>query len=315
MVARGMRKDEIAILKGISLSKVYQILGEGSVHRVVQKRGRKPKISGRMKRRVLLEVRKNPRTSFVKIASSLKGAVSASSVGRIIKRQGITIRKPRRVHILTKAQRAARCSFSFWFFQNLDKIDKIVLTDEKRFLLDGPDGCTRIWTDPSRETLQSLAKMDHYGKRGIMVHLAMSADGIISIERLHGPITGGKYSEFLVSTLLPTIRARLGNEFLLQQDNAPPHAARITKELLVAEGVKTIDWPPYSPDLNPVENLWAIISNAVYRTQISFGNEDSLWHSVLKASKTIPKEMCENIVKCLPDRLRSIASSNWGYVK
>ena len=41
------------------------------------------------------------------------------------------------------------------------------------------------------------------------------------------------------------------------QDNAPCHKAKSIKTFLAAEGVDMIEWPPYSPDLNPIENIWA----------------------------------------------------------
>jgi transposase InsO family protein len=41
-----------------------------------------------------------------------------------------------------------------------------------------------------------------------------------------------------------------------QQDNDPKHTSRIVKRWLFDHGVQCIDFPPYSPDLNPIENLW-----------------------------------------------------------
>jgi transposase len=39
------------------------------------------------------------------------------------------------------------------------------------------------------------------------------------------------------------------------QDNAPIHTARVVKEWFEMNGIDTIDWPPYSLDLNPIEHI------------------------------------------------------------
>lgn len=47
------------------------------------------------------------------------------------------------------------------------------------------------------------------------------------------------------------------------------------------ESVATIERPPRSPDLNPVENVWAILSNTVYSDFKQYDTIDDLEESIL----------------------------------
>jgi transposase len=40
------------------------------------------------------------------------------------------------------------------------------------------------------------------------------------------------------------------------QDNASIHTAKKVKDWFMGNGIITTDWPPYSPDLNPIEHAW-----------------------------------------------------------
>src|SRR5687768_10298662 len=49
----------------------------------------------------------------------------------------------------------------------------------------------------------------------------------------------------------------LRGQWWFQQDNDPKHTSRVVQGWLFDKGIQCIEWPPYSPDLNPIENLWA----------------------------------------------------------
>lgn len=58
--------------------------------------------------------------------------------------------------------------------------------------------------------------------------------------------------------IIPLIHGwlRLDPDLQFIQDSAPGHAAALTLEDLQSRGIEPIYWPPYSPDLNPIEAIW-----------------------------------------------------------
>jgi len=50
-------------------------------------------------------------------------------------------------------------------------------------------------------------------------------------------------------------------ELFLMQDHAPGHAAKLTFTEFEKRRIQLIFWPPFSPDLNPIETVWNLIKD------------------------------------------------------
>ena len=76
-----------------------------------------------------------------------------------------------------------------------------------------------------------------------------------TISGLSGKNTVAAYIKTLKDYLLPEIEATEGL-VTFQQDNASIHKTPAVKAFMQEKGINTFEWPPQSPDLSPIENLW-----------------------------------------------------------
>jgi len=90
------------------------------------------------------------------------------------------------------------------------------------------------------------------------------ARGVGQAEIFVGEFNAARYVDILQHNLLQTALHFYPHEaWWFQQDNAPQHTSRAARTWFHNHGVNLLDFPPYSPDLNPIENLWAVLKSRV----------------------------------------------------
>ena len=76
-----------------------------------------------------------------------------------------------------------------------------------------------------------------------------------------GTLTSDSYCQHILPLIQLAKQANPG--LLMMQDGAPCHAARNTMRNLRAAEIEPIFWPPFSPDLNPIESVWNMMKDHV----------------------------------------------------
>jgi hypothetical protein len=135
-------------------------------------------------------------------------------------------------------------------------------------------------------------------------------------------ITASEYTVVLNTTLLPEatrIFSTTGvGSFVLQQDNDPTHRVASTTvatwNARHASSIKVLeDWPPNSPDLNPIENVWAYVQARV--NALGCASFAEFKKAVLDEMMAVPKSLISRLFKSMPKRVATVLGSGGGKTK
>ncbi|UYV66188.1 hypothetical protein LAZ67_4000655 [Cordylochernes scorpioides] len=151
---------------------------------------------------------------------------------------------------------------------------RVVFSDESRFCLSSDSRRVRVWRRcGERSNPAAIVERPTVRQRGIMVWGAIAYDSRSPLLRIQGTMTAQRYvDDVLRPVTLPYLQG-VPNA-LYQQDNARPHTARISQQAL--QDVQMLPWPPYSPDLSPIEHVWDIIGRRLHALPQP-RSEDELW--------------------------------------
>jgi Winged helix-turn helix len=104
---------------------------------------------------------------------------------------------------------------------------------------------------------------------------------------------------------------------VFQQDGARCHTSAVTTKWLndnIPSYIKPQDWPPNSPDLSPIENLWSILSLSVYKDPEP-KNIAQLKRRLQQAWKSVKVETLQKMIQSMPDRVRAVMKEKGNTVR
>ena len=113
-----------------------------------------------------------------------------------------------------------------------------------------------------------------------MVWCGISARGRVGLVFTSSRMNSEDCQDVLATHLLPFCRQNRRGRLLFQQDNPPIHISDSTKAWFQANNIGVLEWPPKSPDMNPVENLWGILVRKIYENGEQYSTVEDLKNSI-----------------------------------
>lgn len=290
--------------------------------------GRPAKLNETNIRYCVQKVTRKGVSSAAKVAKNLQEDVgircSADTVRKALRKAGLgAIQKPKRTLLSAKniRERLAWCkSHRDW---TMDDWKRVIWTDETKINSFNSDGRQWAWIRDGESLQNHHVKLTvKHGGGSIMLWSAITYAGVGWMCRIDGNMDKTLYKEILQDDLDQTLeftREKLGfrrDQMIFQHDNDPKHTSNLVKEYLSEQEYQTMKWPAQSPDLNPIENMWALLKRRLneYETAPKGLNDlnervNDIWYNNILVSE------CQNIISSMPKRIEACIKAKGRWTK
>ncbi len=259
----GQSKPDIANKIGTSLPTVRHWIHHYNEKKNVEnekRSGRKRKTTTEQDDEILRYADDVKFTTPHQIKTALQLHVSDDTIDRRLIENGLFGRVARHKHKYTNEQIVKRMSFANGYLDWSDeKWDTVLFSDEKIFY--GGITTERYVRRPMGEALNPEYMLDHKSHPiKVNVWACFSGRGLGYIYIFNETLDGKLLKRILNNNLIPSARLYYAQDppevWWVEHDNDKKFTGKIVSKWIHDHGIKVIDLPAYSPDCNPIENLW-----------------------------------------------------------
>ncbi|GFX24910.1 transposable element Tc3 transposase [Trichonephila clavipes] len=179
------------------------------------------------------------------------------------------------------------------------------------FSLESDSRRTLIWRAPgTRYHQENTIERQRYGGARWLVWEGIILGSRTDLHVQSVTMTGHIYRDVILEQHLRLFRGAMGAEFLFIEDNARPHRANIVDKCLQSEDITRMDWPAYSPDLNPIEHVWDMLGRRIAVCQPPPSCLPELRRALLDEWCNIPQDQIDNLIFSMPRRCKTCIASS-----
>lgn len=196
---------------------------------------------------------------------------------------------------------------------------RVVFSDETKINRFGSDGRKWCWKKSSTKILQPnhVFSTVKYGGGSLMVWGCMTAKGVGYLVKIEGTMNSELYCKILEEDLLNSLEwydlDRQG--IIFQHDNDPKHTAERTQRWLKDNEMDVLDWPPQSPDLNPIEHLWDHFKRRLSGYPSVASSMSELWTRAEEEWNKTTAQKCIELIDSMPQRIVEVIKAKGGHTR
>ena len=195
---------------------------------------------------------------------------------------------------------------------------RVIWSDETKINRYGSDEKQWVWKQAGQGLIdREVQGTVKFGGGNIMVWGCMGWEGVGRLAEVEGRMDATQYVDILENNLLPSMEELeiSAEEFIFQQDNNPKHTSKKAKKWFEDNDISILDWPPQSPDANPIEHLWEHIKRQLNKYPTKPKGVWEIWERAAEVWANVTPEVCQNLIESMPRRLEAIIKAKGGHTK
>jgi transposase len=120
---------------------------------------------------------------------------------------------------------------------------------------------------------------------------ALAAEGVIAYHAVYGAMDTERFEDFIVRKLAP----KLGARDTVFMDNVRFHKADCIRAAIEKTGAKLVFIPPYSPEMNPIEEVWSFFKDLMRKAAAR--DVPTLVDALVRAMQAITTDLAKAFIK------------------
>jgi transposase len=274
----------------------------------------------------------NTRIPLAELRTETITNISEQTIRRRLREAGIRKWRPVDRPLLNKNQAKLRLAWAqahrHW---TVEDWRKVIWSDECAVKKDSDPRRLRVFRRQNKQEKYASKNIQGKSRDGYvsqMVWGCFLSNKLGPIAFIDGTVNKDVYIDVIRDQLMPFIDALRADgitNIVFQQDNARPHTAEKTKktlnQLTEEHGFSVMTWPPNSPDMNPIEQLWPHLKLQLHRrypdTSLLRGSPDTIRRELksrlLEIWWAIGEEFLDNLISSMPHRVQALIEANGWY--